>query len=67
MHAVKKLFIFALSVPFVKVRDSQITKASKAFIITADIPRAKHHRGDGKYTLLLNLSQSSKSLKVLTS
>ena len=67
MHAVKKLFIFALSVLFVKVRDSQITKASKAFIITADIPRAKHHRGDGKYTLLLNLSQSSKSLKVLTS
>ena len=41
------------SVPCIKVRDSRITKVSKALIITVQIPKGKHHRGKGKYNLLL--------------
>ena len=45
------------------LRDSWRTKASEVFIITVESPRAKHHRGKGKYTLLSNFYQSSKSFK----
>ena len=48
-------FIFTLSVPCGKVRDSWITEAIEAIIITVKVSRGKHHRGEGKYTLLLNL------------
>ena len=36
-------------------KDSRITEASEAFIYDKRFPRGKHHRGEGKYTLLLNM------------
>ena len=49
----------ALSVPCVKMRDGRITKASEAFIVTLEIPKAKHHKS-------LSIFQIFKSFNILT-
>ena len=43
------MFIRALLFLCVKVGDSWIVEASKAFIIQSRFPRKKHNRGKGKY------------------